>query len=88
MDTGVQNHPALRQVIAANVLRLRKERGWSQEKLARQTELSRETIRLIETGGRSVYIETLERIAVALGVDIADLTTRAWFNGERQRQAA
>ena len=51
----------------------RKKRGWSQEKLAREAEISRETIRLMETGLRFPTLKTLHALANAFGVSIEEL---------------
>lgn len=72
-------HPSLRETVAANIYAARKARGWSQEELARRTPggLSKETIRTLENsrhgGGRDVYLETIEKIAFAFGVDAWEL---------------
>ena len=50
------------------VRRLRETRGLSQEALADAAHLHRTHISLIERGQRSVRIETIERLALALHV--------------------
>jgi transcriptional regulator with XRE-family HTH domain len=52
---------------------LREAKGWSQEELASRAKLHRTHISLIETAKRSVQLDTVERLATALGVQPADL---------------
>ena len=54
--------------LAANMKRLRKEKGWSQEELADQTGLHRTYISGVERCTRNPTIVAVEKIAVALGV--------------------
>jgi transcriptional regulator with XRE-family HTH domain len=53
--------------------RLRKARGLSQAKLAALADLDPSTVSQIETGARRANTRTLERLAAALGADVADL---------------
>jgi transcriptional regulator with XRE-family HTH domain len=57
----------------AQVRKLREARNLSQEMLADAARLHRTHISLIERGQRSVRIETVERLALALGVQPATL---------------
>lgn len=52
---------------------LRLERGWSQERLAEESGLSRDAISRIERGDRQPSLETLQRIADALEVSLSSL---------------
>ncbi len=52
---------------------LRIEKGWSQEKLALNADLDRTYIPGIEKGERNVSITVIEKIAIALKVEIKDL---------------
>lgn len=56
-----------------NVLRFRHELGWSQEALAFEAGLHRTFIAHVERQARNISIDNVERIAVALGVPIAEL---------------
>lgn len=57
-----------------NLVNLRKEKGWSQEKLAVESSISYNTIIKIERGGiKNPKIETVIKLAKALGVKIDDL---------------
>lgn len=59
----------LRRRLAANIIRLRKERGWSQEELADRAGLHRTYISGVERGVRNPTITVVARIAEALGVE-------------------
>lgn len=61
--------------IAKNIKKYRKERGLSQDKLSRLADVSHATIIKIESGGiQSSIIDTVQKIAKALGVSLEDLT--------------
>ncbi|MBD7954292.1 helix-turn-helix transcriptional regulator [Stenotrophomonas sp. Sa5BUN4] len=62
------NETRLVSLFAANVRRLRKERGLSQEELAEAAGVHRTYVGMIERGEKNVTIYNIERIAVALGV--------------------
>jgi len=63
----------LRKTIAANVVRLRKARGFSQQKLAEVTGVGRITIAKIETEKLTPGAAILFTIADALGVSADQL---------------
>ena len=58
---------------AQNVKTLRLEKGWSQEELARRSDLHRTYIGSIERYERNVSLLNVERIAKALKVNAKDL---------------
>lgn len=58
----------LRRVIAANVRRLRKAKGLSQEAFADECGLHRTYVGAIERAERNVSIDNIERMAAALSV--------------------
>jgi transcriptional regulator with XRE-family HTH domain len=61
--------------IAKNIKKYRKEKGLSQDKLSRLADVSHATIIKIESGGiQSPTIDTVQKIAKALGVGLEDLT--------------
>jgi transcriptional regulator with XRE-family HTH domain len=60
-------------VFAANVRRLRNERGLTQEELAEEADLHLTDIARIETQGRSPGIEIVAKIAKGLGVPASEL---------------
>ena len=57
--------------------RIRKEHGWSQERTAAEAGIDRVTLVHIETGKSSPTVETLEKLAGALGVEVADFFPKA-----------
>ena len=60
--------------IAKNIRLLRKEKGFSQDRLSKEAEVAYNTIVKIESGeNTNPTIDTLERIAKALGVSIEKL---------------
>ena len=63
------------QILAANLKRIRSERGLSQEKLAEIVDLHRTYISGIERGMRNVSLRNIEKIAEALDVGVVDLLT-------------
>lgn len=63
----------VRQRLAANMKRLRKERGWSQEALADEAGLDRTYISGIERRVKNPTIVVVERVAVALECRLGDL---------------
>ena len=60
--------PSARAILAANMIRLRGELGWSQEALAFKTGLHRTFIAHVEHQVRNIFLDNIERIAAALGV--------------------
>lgn len=58
---------------AQNVRALRLQKGWSQEELAKRSDLHRTYIGAIERQERNVSLLNVERIATAFKVDIKDL---------------
>jgi transcriptional regulator with XRE-family HTH domain len=63
----------VRHRLAANVKRLRKARGWSQEALADEAALDRTYVSGIERVVRNPTITVVQRIATALGCGLGDL---------------
>ena len=60
--------------IAKNIKKYRKEKGLSQDKLARLADIAHATIIKIESGGiQSPTIDTVQKIAKALGIGLEDL---------------
>lgn len=60
--------PSLRAILAANVIRLRAERKWSQEMLGFETGLHRTFIAHVERQMRNISLDNLEKLANALDV--------------------
>ena len=63
----------VRQRLAVNMKRLRKERGWSQEALADEAGLDRTYISGIERRVKNPTITVVERVALALHCKSGDL---------------
>lgn len=63
----------VRQRLATNVRRLRKETGLSQEDFANEHGIDRTYVSGIERGRRNPTILVVERLANALGVDVQEL---------------
>jgi transcriptional regulator with XRE-family HTH domain len=62
-----------RQRLATNLRVWRKQRGISQERLADLAGLHRTYVGSIERGERNVSIDNIERLAVALGLEVVEL---------------
>ena len=62
-----------REVLAVNMVALRKEVGWSQEDLALEAQLHRTFIAHVERQVRNISLDNVEKIADALGVSVAVL---------------
>lgn len=62
-----------RLVIARNVLRLRARIGITQTELARRAGMAQPRIAEIEAGGVNTTVDTLDKLAVAFGVETASL---------------
>jgi DNA-binding XRE family transcriptional regulator len=64
---------AVVKALAANVLRLRKERGWSQEKLAGECGLEQQAVSLLENGRANPTLMLVESLALAFDVPFVGL---------------
>lgn len=62
-----------RALLAENIVRLRQQKGWSQELLAYEAGLHRAAIGHFENQRKNVTIDNIEAIAAALQVEISDL---------------
>jgi transcriptional regulator with XRE-family HTH domain len=67
--------PALtaRERFASNLKRLRQIHRISQEELADRAGLHRTYVGSVERGERNISIDNMERLAIALNLDVADL---------------
>ena len=68
------DYSKLSQKICKKIKLERIKKGFSQEELALEANMNRNSIWKIETGRVSPSIESLEKIACALGIDFATLT--------------
>jgi transcriptional regulator with XRE-family HTH domain len=62
-------------VLSRNILRLRRERGLSQEQLSELCGLHRTYVGSVERGERNVTLSTLEAFSAALDVSVPQLLT-------------
>lgn len=63
----------LRKILAVNILKLRRERGWTQEELADRVGLSSRYIGQLERWKASASVTVLGRLAVAFQVEPTEL---------------
>lgn len=68
--SGRATAPSAREVLALNLIRLRAQRGWSQETLAFECGLHRTFIGHVERHARNISLDNLERIAHALSIPV------------------
>ena len=71
----MRNSPdkTLRRVFADNLKAARKARGLSQESLAELSGLHRTYVGSVERGERNIALDNLERLAIALQIDVTEL---------------
>ncbi|MGQ3194347.1 MAG: helix-turn-helix transcriptional regulator [Hydrogenophaga sp.] len=62
-----------REALALNMIRLRAERGWSQEDLAHEAGLHRTFIGHVERQARNISLDNVERIAHVFGLQAHQL---------------
>lgn len=63
----------IKTTVRRNIVKLRQKKGWTQEKLAFEAEISKAGLCSIESGKANPTIGTLEKIVVALEVSIVKL---------------
>ena len=77
MSPGATNqskkHASAREALAANIVALRHEKGWSQEVLAFECGLHRTFVAHVERLSRNISLDNVERLALALGVQPYEL---------------
>ncbi|WP_414657908.1 helix-turn-helix domain-containing protein [Deinococcus sp. VB343] len=66
-----------RQRFASALAHLRQQRGVSQEELAGRAGLHRNYVGSVERGERNIGIDTMERLAQGLSVELADMLRMA-----------
>lgn len=66
----------IREVLARNLRIYRQQRGLSQEELAHKADVDRTYVSALERCVYGVSIDVLDRLAVALNVEAADLLQR------------
>ena len=71
-------------MLAKRLKELRKEKGWSQQKLAEKTDLSFNAVTKIEQGlAKHPTLKTLIKLADAFGISIDELVGR---NKQKQKE--
>jgi transcriptional regulator with XRE-family HTH domain len=68
--------PPLKDVVRGRIRALREERRLTQEELCERARISVDAVNRIENGSRVPTIDTLEKIAAALGSSVTDLLHR------------
>jgi predicted transcriptional regulator len=63
----------INKTVGLNIRRMREEEGISQDKLAGLADLHRAYIGQIERGEKNIGLKNLEKIAMALGVELEKL---------------
>lgn len=63
----------VKEKLGLRILEIRKEKSLSQEKLALRANIDRAYMHLIEKGKTNVSIELIDKIAIALEIDIKQL---------------
>jgi len=61
--------------LGSNIRTARKEKGWTQEKLAELSGINDKEVSHIEQGRRNITIDTLVKISTAFGVSIDNLVS-------------
>ena len=73
MRCQVARHSEVTAKFGEKLRKLRKERGVSQEELAARAGLHRTYVSSVERGERNVSLETIDKLARALGLPMGDL---------------
>ena len=62
----------LRRTVARNLIRLRREKGLSQEELADRADINRNYVGMIERCENAATVDMLEKLAQALGEEAVE----------------
>jgi transcriptional regulator with XRE-family HTH domain len=73
MGSRTKGGSSARQILAANLRRLRKDIDLSQEALADRAGLHRTFVGSVERAERNISLDNVERLAKALGVTMSQL---------------
>ncbi|MBQ8106895.1 MAG: helix-turn-helix transcriptional regulator [Afipia sp.] len=79
-----RNPAHTRRLLARNLRRLRHEKSWSQHDLAHEANVRQALVSALEIAKANPTLESLDRIAAALGMEVADLLAP---QGESKRAA-
>jgi len=74
-SSPVEEVTSARELLALNMIRLRTQRGWSQDALALEAGVHRTFVGHVERHKRNISLDNIERIALALEVPIGELFT-------------
>lgn len=85
MSEDQQIDQQLRERIAANLKRLRSERGLSQERMAELADFHRTYVSQLERCVTNISIDGLGRIARALQVDVIELLRPTASSGQEEK---
>jgi transcriptional regulator with XRE-family HTH domain len=66
-----------RRLLARNIRRLRLQRDWSQDDLADAAGVRQALVSALEVSTANPTLESLDKVAIALDVEVADLLTPA-----------
>jgi len=61
--------------VRRNIVKLRLKKGWTQERLAFESDVSKAGLCDIESGKRNPTVKTLEKLATALEVSLSKLVS-------------
>jgi transcriptional regulator with XRE-family HTH domain len=75
----------IREVLARNLRKYRRDKGFSQEELAHRAEIDRTYISSLERCVYAASIDVVDRLARVLGVEAADLLRRPTRPREAQK---
>jgi len=78
MERGGKSRPSARTRFAQRLRFERTARGLSQEELADLAGVHRTYVGSVERSERNISIDSMERLALAVGVDIAELLSLPW----------
>jgi transcriptional regulator with XRE-family HTH domain len=76
MMKPLKSQNTARARFAVNLRSARLAHGFSQEELAARAGLHRNYIGSVERNERNISIDSMERLAIVLGVDVVDLLSR------------
>lgn len=70
---GRRSPAQTRRILARNVRRKRQEKSWSQHDLANEANVRQALVSALEVGTANPTLESLDKLAAALNVQVADL---------------
>jgi transcriptional regulator with XRE-family HTH domain len=88
VDTTKVENADFKKALGRVIVKLRRERGLSQEQLALTAEIDRTFMSQLERGEVNVSIDTLIKVAQVLGQTLGSLTTQAERNSNSSPDAA